>query len=115
MRIAAQEAPALHHKLNLDDAVRLGDLLKDHADRSEALLCEVLQLDRLGQPSQMLPPPDHLLRQGDELLLVGRRRARARLNLTLNNAHALEYVLTGRESSGSWLSERLAKGQTGGA
>ncbi len=109
VRIAAQEAPALHHKLNLDDAVRLGDLLKDHADRSEALLCEVLQLDRLGQPSQMLPPPDHLLRQGDELLLVGRRRARARLNLTLNNAHALEYVLTGRESSGSWLSERLSR------
>jgi len=114
VRISARQAPALHCKLNLDDCVRLGDLLKDHADRSEPLLCEVLQLDRLDQPSQLLPSPETLLRQGDELLLVGRRRARSRLELTLNNAHALDYVLTGRESSGSWLWQRLAKDQAGG-
>lgn len=109
LRISAQQAPALHHRLNLDDGLRLGDLLKDHADRSQALLCEVLQLDREGQPSRLLPPADLLLRQGDQLLLVGRRRARSRLDLTLNNAHALEYVLTGRESSGSWLWQRLSQ------
>lgn len=109
VRISAQRTPALHRQLNLDDSLRLGDLLKDHADRSKALLCQVLQLDRPGQTSQLLPTPDTLLRQGDELLLVGRRRARARLELTLNNAHALRYVLTGRESSGSWLWERLAR------
>mgnify|MGYP006168041283 FL=1 len=109
LRISAQQAPALHHRLNLDDSLRLGDLLKDHADRSQALLCEVLQLDREGEPSRLLPPADLLLRQGDQLLLVGRRRARSRLDLTLNNAHALEYVLTGRESSGSWLWQRLSQ------
>lgn len=114
VRISDQQAPALHGKLNLDDCVRLGDLLKDHADRSEPLLCEVLQLDRLDQPSQLLPSPQTLLRPGDELLLVGRRRARARLELTLNNTHALDYVLTGRESSGSWLWQRLAKDQAAG-
>ena len=114
VRISARQAPALHGKLNREACVRLGDLLKDHADRSESLLCEVLQLDRPDQPSQLLPAPGTLLRPGDELLLVGRRRARARLELTLNNAHALDYVLTGRESSGSWLWQRLAKDQPGG-
>ncbi len=114
VRISARQAPALHGKLNREACVRLGDLLKDHADRSESLLCEVLQLDRPDQPSQLLPAPGTLLRPGDELLLVGRRRARARLELTLNNAHALDYVLTGRESSGSWLWQRLAKDQAGG-
>lgn len=109
VRISARQAPALQRKLALGERLRLGDLLKDHADRSEPLLCEVLQLDRPGQPSQMLPTPDTLLQAGDELLLVGRRRARSRLELTLNNAHALEYVLTGRESSGSWLWQQLSR------
>ena len=55
-----------------------------------------------------------LLQQGDELLFVGRRHARARLDLTLRNAHTLDYVLTGRESSGGWLWERLARRKAAG-
>jgi Trk K+ transport system NAD-binding subunit len=111
LRISAQQAPALHLRLHREQPVRLGELLRDHADRGEALRCEVLQLDRDGQPSRLLPPPDLLLQQGDELLLAGRHRARARLELTLRNAHALDYVLTGRESAGGWLWGRLARRQ----
>ena len=106
VRISASEAPALHHLLNRDKSVRLGELLLDHADRSEMLLCEVLQLDREGQPSVLLPALDMPLQQGDKLLLAGRRRSRGRLELVLRNAHALDYVLNGREPSG-WLWQKL--------
>jgi Trk K+ transport system NAD-binding subunit len=105
VRISAREAPALHLRLNRGQRVRLGELLRDHADRSETLLCEVLQLDRSGQ-DLLLPAADSALEQGDELLFAGSRRARARLELVLRNDHALDYVLSGRESSG-WLWQKL--------
>lgn len=108
VRISASQTPALHHRLNQDCAVRLGDLLLDHADRSERLLCEVLQLDRDGQPSWRLPALDTELRQGDKLLLAGVRHSRGRLELVLRNEHALDYVLTGREPSG-WLWQKLQR------
>jgi voltage-gated potassium channel len=106
VRVSASQAPALHHRLNREFTVRLGDLLQDHSDRSERLLCEVLQLDREGEPPMLLPDLDMALVQGDKLLLAGRRRARGRLELVLRNAHALDYVLTGREPSG-WLWQKL--------
>jgi hypothetical protein len=58
----------------------------------------------------MLPPPDTELRPGDELLLVGRPRARRELALTLANEHTLTYVLTGRDLPGGWVWERLQRG-----
>lgn len=114
VRLDAREAPALHPRLGPGQRVRLDELLRDHADRHEALPCEALQLVRSGEPSQLLPPRDRLLQQGDELLFVGRPDARARLDLTLRNAHTLDYVLTGRESSGGWLWERLARRKAAG-
>ena len=108
VRISASQAPALHLRLNRGQTIRLDELLRDHADRSETLLCEVLQLDREGQPDLLLPCADTRLEQGDELLLVGRNRARVRLDLVLRNAHALDYVLSGREATG-WLWSKLQR------
>ena len=108
VRISAREAPALHLRLNRGQMVRLGELLRDHADRSETLLCEVLQLDRAEQDGLLLPAAGTALEPGDELLFAGSRRARARLELALRNEHALDYVLSGREPRG-WLWDKLSR------
>ncbi len=44
---------------------------------------------------ELLPGEDLRLRRGDRLLLCGRQCARARMRWTLQNVHALSYILTG--------------------
>jgi voltage-gated potassium channel len=43
-----------------------------------------------------VPASDSLLRPGDRLLFCGRSSAAKRMEWTLQNEHALNYVLTGR-------------------
>ena len=56
----------------------------------------------------LLPPDDFLLAPGDELLIASSLAARRNLELTLHNPNELDYVLTGRELTGSWLAHWLA-------
>jgi voltage-gated potassium channel len=50
--------------------------------------------------SILLPDDGFALEQGDSLLLGGRHEARFILNLTLQNANALDYLLTGQDRRG---------------
>jgi hypothetical protein len=43
----------------------------------------------------LLPAPDDRLREGDELLFCGRSGAHSSMRWTLQNIHALTYVLHG--------------------
>lgn len=109
VRISALECPALHPAVLRGASVSVGDLLRDPSDRSDTLMCEVLQIKRSNGRLLLLPEPDTTLDLGDELLLVGRHRARMRLNLTLSYMHTLQYVLTGRDAPGGWVWEWLTR------
>lgn len=75
-------------------AVTLGDVLRDPRERAQRLACIPLLLVR-GSRREVLPPADIRLREGDQLLFCGQRAAHGRLEWTLQNLHALNYVLTG--------------------
>ncbi|QDX80342.1 potassium transporter TrkA [Denitratisoma sp. DHT3] len=98
----ARDAAAVHHCLTLGRAIRLGELMVDNVDRSEAMPMVPLLLERDGR-SQLLPAADFPLAAGDHLLLAGPHGARRRFELTLQNNNAMEYVLSGREAGGGWL------------
>ena len=74
--------------------VTLGNLLQDPRDREKALPAIPLLLLRSNQ-RELLPNEDSRLRRGDRLLLCGRHCAHARMGWSLQNVHALSYILTG--------------------
>ena len=106
VRLNAQEAGAAHHALIMEQAVSLGALLRDNIDRAAALPILPLLVERDGE-AHLLPGGDFRLAAGDHLLLAGPHPMRPHLSLTLQNHNALEYVLSGRDSGGGWLWQRL--------
>jgi hypothetical protein len=90
--------------------VHLGNLLQDPRDRDRMLPAIPLLLLRSNQ-RELLPQEDLRLRMGDRLLLCGRHCARARMGWTLQNIHALGYILTGGSVPGGtvwrWLSRLI--------
>lgn len=106
-RLTASEAPAAWQALMHERTIRLGDLLRDGTERSRPLAAVVLLIER-NEACHLLPDAEFKLLAGDQLLLASPLDARRNLELTLQNANELDYVLSGRESSGSWLWQRLS-------
>lgn len=97
-------------------SVTLGNLLQDPRDREKTLPAIPLLLLRSNQ-RELLPREDLRLRQGDRMLLCGRHCARARMGWTLQNIHALSYILTGHSKPQGtlwrWLTKSKRKRQQG--
>jgi len=109
VRLNLSQAPALYRQLMYRrESVMLHDLLRSPTHRDESLDADVLYLMRDDDDHLLLPTPGTVIRPGDELLLVGTANARRDLNLTLANAHTLNYVLTGEDLPGGWVWEKLA-------
>ena len=106
-RLNAAEAPAAWQALMHDTPIRLGDLLVDAIDRQQRLPIAPLLLER-GNDYILLPGDDCLLQAGDQLLFASPLAAQRCLEMTLRNANELDYVLSGRENSGSLLGRLLA-------
>ncbi len=106
-RLNASEAPAAWQALMHERTIRLGDLLRDGTERSRPLAAVVLLIER-NEACHLLPDAEFKLLAGDQLLLASPLDARRNLELTLQNANELDYVLSGRESGGSWLWQRLS-------
>lgn len=102
VQIDARGAPAVHKALMNPQALSVGQLLRDNADWDAMLSAVVLMIVRQGQ-SFLLPGDEFSLQQDDALLIVGQHAARFALYLTLQNANALEYVLTGQDRRGGRL------------
>jgi Trk K+ transport system NAD-binding subunit len=100
--LEAQVAPAAHKALMEGRPLSVGQLMRDNADWKAVLPAIVLMIVRRGEPV-FLPDDEFRLEAGDELLIVGRHAARSALDLTLQNANALDYILTGRDRRGGWL------------
>lgn len=115
VRLIVPDTAAAHRALMAGRAIRIGDLLRDPTERDQSIGVLALMIERDGG-ALILPEDDAGLVAGDHLLLAGRHEARSRLDLTVQNANALEYVLTGRDKSGGWLWQRLfSRGAARGA
>lgn len=102
----AVQATALRRRLVAGEALPLARLLRDSRDREEALPLLVLMVERDGR-ALLLPADDFVLAAGDALLFAGRRGARRQLELALQNANVLEYVLSGCDRPNGWLWRHL--------
>ena len=61
----------------------------------------------------MAPDDDVVLRPDDQLLIAGRSRARASLELTLTDEPTAAYVLEDRFAPSSWVWRRIARRSAG--
>ncbi|MET0857739.1 MAG: NAD-binding protein [Telluria sp.] len=95
-------APAVHKALVNHRPISVGQLMRDTADWEAVLPAVVLMIVRRGQ-SFLLPDDGFRLEAGDALLIAGQHAARFALHLALQNANALDYILTGQDRRGGWL------------
>jgi voltage-gated potassium channel len=94
VRIDAEQAYALYRLRPKEPLPRLGDLLRDPRDRG-CRLPAIALLRKRGNGRTLLPDPNDRLRDGDQLLFCGRPSAQYSMRWTLQNTHALTYVLHG--------------------
>jgi voltage-gated potassium channel len=111
MRLNAADAPAAHRALMGGTVITLMELLRDNVERENALDVMPLLLERDGE---LIVKPDDSIRlaPADRILLAARPGTQRQLDLTLQNANVLNYVITGRERAGGWLWQKLT-GQAG--
>ncbi|MEW8498957.1 MAG: potassium transporter TrkA, partial [Candidatus Thiodiazotropha taylori] len=86
----------------------LGELSTDPRDRTSPLACIPLMLLRHNDFS-LLPGPDLVVQKDDRLLFCGRVSAKHRMEWTLQNENALNYILTGETRPQGWIWRRLQK------
>lgn len=101
-RFNISDSPAAYKALMSGREFSLGQLLRDGRDRSQPLPATALLIQREDK-MHLLPPDRFILGPGDHLLLAGPLWVRRNLDITVDNPKELEYVLEGREESGSWL------------
>lgn len=104
--ITQKDSPAAHDALAKNQALKVGQLLRDNADMQTAFPAVVLMIERQGE-LVLLPDNDFLLRPDDALLFAGQHFVRSALNLTLQNVNAMHYILTGEDRRGGWLWQYL--------
>ena len=109
IRLDGEEAPAITQALINSRPIQLGEIMRDGADRSCRLPIVPLLVER-DADSLLLPNETFVLQAGDRLLFASTLAARRDLELSLNNANELDFVLTGHENSGSLLGRMLANG-----
>ena len=105
-RLNLSEAPAAYSALMHGQRFTLGEIMRDGTDRSQPLNAVTLLVER-GAQVFLLPGDDFRLDAGDQLLIASPLAAQRNFEFTVRNANELDYVLCGREESGSWLWQRL--------
>jgi hypothetical protein len=112
LQLDSATAPALVDRLATEGVV-LADLLRDPGFRDEPLAAVPLALLRTDGTRVMAPEDDVVLRTDDQLLIAGRSRARASLELTLTEEATAAYVLEDRFAPSSWVWRRIARRSAG--
>jgi len=115
--IDAEGAYALVESRRYGVVPLLGDLLRDPRDRDRSLPAIVL-MRRRENDRTLLPDAGERLRDGDRLLFCGHPSAQPRMQWTLQNRHALSYVVRGSSPPDSlvwrWLRRQLRRRRTPG-
>jgi Trk K+ transport system NAD-binding subunit len=112
LQLDAATAPALVDRLATEGVV-LADLLRDPGFRDEPLAAVPLALLRADGTRVMAPEDDVVLHTDDQLLIAGRSRARASLELTLTEEATAAYVLEDRFAPSSWVWRRIVGRSSG--
>lgn len=106
-RINRVKTPALNHALlEYNAPINLSVLMKSNRNRDQDLKLLPLMIERAGQII-LRPAPDLPLHGGDKIIWAGSREAWHEQKITANYATALDYVLTGKISTNSWLGKCL--------
>jgi voltage-gated potassium channel len=92
--IDADQAQAVCAATGQRSPVTLGTLLRDPRDREATLPAIALMLVHKSERT-LLPEARVTLRHGDRVLFCGAELARSRMEWTLQNDHALDYVQSG--------------------
>jgi len=100
-----REAPAAVRWLRRRD-LRLGDLFRHPDDRSAGVGAVPVMLIR-GEETTFAPGDELPLREGDEVVAVGRPRAFDLMAEVLYYDHVVEYLATGRDVPSTWMWRRL--------
>ena len=112
--IDEQSAYAVNQTVLQGGKVTLGHLLTDPQQRDKRI--EAIPLLRLSEGSrELLPAEDDSLKRGDRRPKRGRLTSRYRMERTLDNEHALNYILTGQNKPRGWVWQLLSKKKTNGA
>ncbi|MDH5357275.1 MAG: NAD-binding protein [Gammaproteobacteria bacterium] len=103
-----ERAHAVNNAILEGDKVTLAHLLVDSQQREKRIFAIPLLLLRNGVVSP-LPDENISLQYGDRLLMCGRLSSHYRMEWTLQNEHALDYVRTGYSKPRSWFGQLIAK------
>jgi Trk K+ transport system NAD-binding subunit len=117
VRLTPKEAPALNGWLGgeADGGARLGDLLRDPADRARPLPAVVLLALRVDGQCVVTPADDFALAVDDELLLAGPNTSRTALRGILTVDATFEQVVRGRHVPASTVWRWLTRSRDAGA
>jgi Trk K+ transport system NAD-binding subunit len=107
--IEQESALAVTNAIGRGRVVTLGELTLDPQDRERQLPCIPLLLERQGA-AKMIPAESTQLKLGDQLLFCGRRSSADHMDWTLQNEHALNYILTGEARPQGWVWKLLKRG-----
>ena len=102
LEISEKQAHAICTAAAEGEPVTIRDLVTDPRDRDRRLACLPLLLIRNGSRTT-LPDEKMQLKRGDQLLICGRLSSRYRMEWTLQNEHALNYILTGQSRPQGWI------------
>ena len=106
-RINRVKTPSLTQKLlQPEHHVPLSVLMTSNRNRTQSLKLLPLMLERASQIT-LCPDASMPLQTGDKIIWAGSREAWSEQKLTTHYTNALDYVLTGQVSSGSWLGKYL--------
>lgn len=95
IELNTESTHAIYNAMRRGAQITLDHIITDPRERARKLPCIALLLKRKGL-TLPVPVPNTLLSPGDHLLFCGRPSAADRMEWTLQNEHALSYVLSGR-------------------
>jgi Trk K+ transport system NAD-binding subunit len=98
----AQDTHAVCHAVTEGSSINLGQLLADPGDRDRNLEVIPLMLVR-NNDRVLLPELNTRIEAKDRFLFVGDSSAEHRMAWTLQNVHALDYILTGESRPQGWI------------
>jgi Trk K+ transport system NAD-binding subunit len=96
LRLDEDGAYAIYRHLQQGGVMTLEDLMRNPQDRARPLHCIPLLLISRSQ-QLLLPEPKTRLHLGDRLLFCAAEGVKDALQWTLQNAHALDYVIKGKD------------------
>lgn len=103
-----EEALAVFNKLAAKELVTIDHILGNPKQRDEKVFAMPLLLQRNGIFT-LLPDDAMPLQINDKLLLSGRLSARYKMEWTLLNKYALDYVLYGEKTTHNWFSRLMSR------